>query len=71
MPVGDTAHEILTRGTTEQRMSLPHWDEYLAKMRELDPMYYQRFIMRFDHTKKENQHHEGEQPDNQHTIQGM
>ena len=44
LPAGGTAHNILDHGTNDEIMGLPRISEYLAKMKDLNEGYYNRFI---------------------------
>jgi len=48
VPIGLTAHNIITFGTAEQIMGLPRIKEYLRRMKELDESYYNRFLVNRD-----------------------
>ncbi len=45
VPVGNRAHEVLTRGTSRQIMALPNIKAYLRKMKTLNEQYYYRFCV--------------------------
>jgi hypothetical protein len=45
IPIGVTAHDIITFGTAEQVKSLPRINEYLRRMKALDESYYNRFLI--------------------------
>ena len=45
VPIGLTAHNIITFGTAEEVKGLPRIREYLRRMKELDESYYNRFLV--------------------------
>jgi len=50
IPISGKAHEIITRGTVDDLLSLPtnRFREYLDRMKDLDESYYNRYMIKFD-----------------------